>query len=174
MDCKEKRRIRLEKYAQKARIYLHFYLCADMLFCMAENKPLTAQELGTSAEKKIVDALRKRGFKSIRAPYRSPFDLVVDGARVEVKCARSTSKGRWVVNFHRHGILDESKVDAYIVRLMDVPSSLFPIHLVFKAPTGTLSVGYTFRSLVTDYASSVENWKLLRSICNECKGKTNW
>ncbi len=83
----------------------------------------------------------------------SPYDLLVgEKHRVEVKvCARRTD-GFWFFNIHRHGILDESSVDAYILRLEQVPEFKCALHLVIPAPIKRSTVTISLRSLITRYA----------------------
>ena len=130
------------------------------------NKP---QKIGSLAEKHVGLLLRGRGFKTVRAPYLSPFDLVVDGARIEVKCANPSSQNSWKVNIHRHGVLKEERVDGYVIRLYKVPLTKKPLNLVFRAPLGVLTMNFSYKSLIAEYSSAIDNWALLHKICKEAQ-----
>lgn len=87
--------------------------------------------------------------------YRSPFDLLVNGWRVEVKIADINKKGTWQVNIHRHGKLAEKDVDYYIFCLRGVPFSTSDIYIVRRAPLRAKTVGFSVRSLISRYSSLV-------------------
>jgi hypothetical protein len=148
------------------------------------EEKITSQGVGSRAEVTIGAVLRRKGFQAVRAPYMSPYDLVVDCARVEVKCARPSKSGTWKVNIHRHGVLKEDRVDAYVIQLLDIPGADSPMYLVFKAPLGVMTKEFSFRSLVSGYSDAIDNWGLLHEICKtiqaelledgdavSCKGK---
>jgi hypothetical protein len=127
---------------------------------------MTRTEKGRNGEKKAMNKLRSVGFKKIRLPFASSCDAIVHNARVEIKYALPSANGEWRVNIHRHGILRETEVDAYVFCLDEVPGcKSAPIYLVFEAPLNTPTIAFTFRSMVTRYAKNVDNWDLLRGIC---------
>jgi hypothetical protein len=131
-------------------------------------KPVTRQQLGLREETALNNWLRKQGFRSIKMPFHNPYDLFVDGARIEVKCCEMNSRSTWGVNFHRRGILDESRVDAYVIKLYGVPGhSHNGLHLVLRAPVGVMRIDFSFYTLLTKHHSAINNWELLRQICKE-------
>lgn len=96
--------------------------------------------------------LYQRGVRVQTALYKDKYDLLLNGRiRIEVK----TGKPRWVkgvptwcFNIHRHGVLDESAVDFYVLRLEGVPYFRNAIHLLRKAPIGAKSVVVSLGSLL--------------------------
>lgn len=88
------------------------------------------------------------------------WDILVDDRwHVEVKTARpreiNGSVG-WYFNIHRHGVLDESKVDLYILRLEKVPYSKYAIHLLLPSPLKQFTLAVTFRKLLNGFAKYAE------------------
>jgi hypothetical protein len=112
---------------------------------------------------KLRDKLYHLGFTSItRAPGRSQA-LIVDGRRVEVKISHPSSSGRWNVNIHRRGVVDESAAHAYIFILTDVPGNgSQPLYLVFPAPVEVSGFKFTFSSLTRIHAGRIDAWERLR------------
>jgi hypothetical protein len=115
------------------------------------------QDFGTHAQGCVASLLRSKGFDVELRDYASPFDLLVNGRRVEVKAARptswSTKNGRhsytlWRLNLHRHGRLTENEVDFYVFRLEDVPEFRNAVHLVVPSPAKSKTVSLTLRSLI--------------------------
>ena len=103
-------------------------------------------------------------FTKVKATPGRSSSLSVDGVTVEIKTA-SGSGGKWRVNLHRHGKLDESGVDAYIIQLLNVPGAgRTPTYLTFPAPLGRKTFAFTVSSLMKLYGSRVEDWDLLRAI----------
>jgi hypothetical protein len=113
----------------------------------------------SSSEIRVASLLRRHGFAVTYTNHNCPYDLLVnETARVEVKCAsyrplagREDDLG-WSFNIHRHGIVAEGQVDAYILRLEEAPFGMGAIHLVFPSPIGKPTVGISLRSLLTRYA----------------------
>lgn len=93
---------------------------------------------GRAAEVDLTLSLNKWKRKSRRMPQGYPFDLLVDGWRIEVKSATPTqSHGRifWRFNLHHAGVLREN-CDFYIVRALGVVGRERGIWFLFKAPLG--------------------------------------
>lgn len=104
--------------------------------------------------------LYRSGFEVEKMSYRFPYDLLVNGKRVEVKEAKF-SKQCWTFNIHRHAKLDESHVDVYILRLKNVPGFKASIHLIIPAPLKTKVIRISMRSLLTRYGIWFNNFKAL-------------
>lgn len=88
------------------------------------------------------------------------WDILVDGRwHIEVKTAgRRDIRGvpGWVFNIHRHGVLDESKVDFYVLRLEEVPYSKYAIHLLLPSPLKQLTLLVTFRKFLNGFGQYAE------------------
>lgn len=122
----------------------------------------TAQDIGREAEEFVMRSLRVRGLSVKRMAYNSPFDLLVGDKRVEVKASRPTSdKGgaRWVINIHRHGVLDESKIDVYVILLdLSIYGKKKPLVLIIPSPVESKTLNYSLDSLLTIHHWQIENW----------------
>lgn len=108
------------------------------------------QRLGSDAETSVAQLLRAHGRTVISQGYYDPFDLLVDGRRIEVKSATPRTDGGnlfWLFNLHRHGVIAED-YDAYVFRLEAVPYSKYAVHLFAPAPIGRMSFAVSFRSLL--------------------------
>jgi hypothetical protein len=88
------------------------------------------------------------------APYLSPYDITIDGIRVEVKTAKPRTQNdgypmlSWTFNIHRHGKIPTIQPDCYLLRLEDVPYSSNAIHLVFLAPLYRPTIQISIRALL--------------------------
>jgi hypothetical protein len=119
---------------------------------------LTRTAIGLRGERLVYQLLAHvYGRKVKRMPYMSPFDLLVDGARVEVKTA-TLKRQQWLFNLHRHGKLSES-TDWYILRLEGVPLSKAAIHLLLRAPAGKTTIAVTLRSLLNGQSAWADDFK---------------
>jgi hypothetical protein len=120
-------------------------------------------QLGLDGERFAELALKTRGMKVKRMPYKSPFDLLADGKRIEVKTAtKRRTTFEWLVNFHRHGKLKESGVDAYVILLdMRHLGKKKPLILICPAPVGRLTRVYSIHSLLTKDHWQIENWSAI-------------
>lgn len=121
-----------------------------------------SQHLGIEAENKVRSTLCAYGRKVESAGPRDSYDLLVDGLRVEVKCAARQHDGKysitWKFNLHRHGVLSE-QTDLYILRLEEVPYSKAAIHMLFKAPMGVTTISVSMRALLNqDWAAAVSDF----------------
>lgn len=79
-----------------------------------------------------------------------------------------------MVSFHRHGVLDETRVDGYVVRLEGIDptgNGDEAINLVFRAPIGvpTMSISTKLLSEKYKYRDAIENFDLLREICKDAQ-----
>lgn len=103
-------------------------------------------------ELKTAAVLCTFGRKVRRMPQsHCPYDLLVDGLKVEIKTANPTKKnGRvvWQFSIHRHKILDESNVDFYIFVFQNVPGSNNSIYAKFPSPLGKKMIQFSFRKLL--------------------------
>jgi|ERR1700677_587994 len=116
-----------------------------------------SQTLGKIAENNVAKILRFYGRAVAVQRHQSPYDLLVEGERVEVKCADMRMENGmpfWTFNIHRHGVMSE-ETDFYIFRLEHVPFSKYPIHLLFRAPLNTHVACVSFRSLLSRDAIAV-------------------
>lgn len=113
---------------------------------------MTPQKHGTEVQQEIsywvaCRISRLYGFRvpvETVLPYNYKFDSLINRKRIEIKCGKIQSYGIWKFNIHRHGKLDESSVDFYVIRLEDVPFVRHNwIHMVIPAPIGvsTLAIG---------------------------------
>ena len=128
----------------------------------------TSQTAWQRAETKVQNQLRYRGVDSTRQSFASEYDLLTAGGqRVEVKYAsfrRLTKDGRmgWKINFHRHGVLNESDVNWYVTVLDADSVRLFGkavLSLVIPAPIQKTTIQISPRSLVSRWAGFVNNWQ---------------
>jgi hypothetical protein len=123
---------------------------------------MTQQELGISGEERVRNWLNGYGIKSEHAGYSSPYDLICDGRRIEVKTASMCADNgipTWRVNIHRHGKLDESNVDFYVIRLEDFPGMKAALHLVVPSPIERSTLNINMRNLIlrwSKYANAID------------------
>ena len=90
------------------------------------------------AERTIAEILSRNGRQVVRMGRKSPFDLMVDGQRVEIKTGRPrlidadhrTPSHRF--NIHRHNILHE-RTEWYIFRLERAIDNA-SVYVLLKAP----------------------------------------
>lgn len=124
---------------------------------------MESQTKGFNGEVRTMSWLRAQGLEVSSAGYYSPFDLVVNGWRCEVKTADLQEKtGTWRFNIHRHGKTDESKVDFYILVMRGVPYSRANIYLVKKAPLGVPTMGISVRSLIARHSHNINDVSCLK------------
>lgn len=131
---------------------------------MTMPKTITRSDIvnkGLSDQLRVSAWLRSHGLIATAVKsYLAKWDLECKGKRIEVKSGGAlqivSSSGsfqtRWQFNIHRHGVLDESQVDVYILRLEDVPEFTSAIHLIVPAPIGREVVKISLRSLITQWA----------------------
>ena len=119
------------------------------------------------AETKVQNQLRYRGVDSKRQSFASEYDLLTAGGqKIEVKYAsfrRLKTDGRmgWQINFHRHGVLNESEVNWYAAILDADSTGLFGkavLSLILPAPINKTTLQLSPRSLVSRWAGYVNNW----------------
>jgi hypothetical protein len=81
-----------------------------------------------------------------------PFDILCEGRRLEVKASLPRGNGYWGFNIHRHGKLDESKCDGYILVFFGLADGLAKAFVV-ASPVG--------RKVLTVHRAHVnaEQWK---------------
>src|SRR5260221_473017 len=124
------------------------------------------QDIGLIGEDRVYNLLTSAtyGRSVIRCPHNSPYDLVIDGLRTEVKCAAPRKDGEglaWSFNIHRHGVLSE-QTDIYILRLENVPHSKASIHMLLKAPLDIKTIRVSMRALLNqDFAAAVADFYAL-------------
>lgn len=123
---------------------------------------MTKQSIGRKAETRVRYLLERYGRKVSERTYNAPFDLLVDGKRVEVKAAEPRPDQqhglKWCFNIHRHGIVSEL-TDYYILRLQSVPFTKASIHLLLKAPLNVSTIAISVRALLNQqYAKEVADF----------------
>lgn len=111
--------------------------------------------------------LQMAGYPIITSPYNSPYDALCNGKRLEIKISqlRNSRQGwHWKFNIHRHGKLDESEVDAYILRLEKVPfAKRRAIHLLLQAPLNKLTISIDPIGLLTRWGKHYNDFSVLTS-----------
>jgi len=123
---------------------------------LQDRTPEFNTEKGRESVYAVAAWLEAHGFKVKRLPTSGPndlpYDLLVNGEkRVEVKVCFRRDDGNWKFNIHRHGILDESNVDVYVLRLEGVPDFKAALHLIIPAPLGSMTIAISLRSLITRF-----------------------
>lgn len=99
-------------------------------------------------------------------PYTHPFDLLVDGIRVDVKTStpHRTSKHNkefisWIFNIRKAGIEHGTQADCYVCRLEEVPYTSQAIHLAFIPPITSPTIIISMRALLNQgYAKEREQF----------------
>lgn len=112
---------------------------------------MTNTNAGYQVERKVYSTMRSRGRRVTHMAYLSPYDLVIDGWRVEVKGAQMRmARGApiWTFNLHRHGKLAEN-CDFYVFCLLGCPYASYAIYLLYNAPMKRKVHALSFRSLLT-------------------------
>jgi hypothetical protein len=114
------------------------------------RRPRSARFLtGIQGEERVLKLLKTYGRSCDRQFHQDPFDILVDGWRVDVKTAVPVEYHggyRWLFNLH-HGGRPITGCDFFVLRLEDVPFSVRPVHLLLGAPFPTLTVAVTVQSL---------------------------
>jgi hypothetical protein len=88
-----------------------------------------------------------------------PYDvLTTNGLRIEVKDAIRNKRGEWTFNFARHGKLDESEVDFYVLCLRGL-SKHYRVFVVIPAPMKVNSKHISLRQLISQWARYISNWQ---------------
>jgi len=115
---------------------------------------------------KVRAKLSSAGFVSISKAKGRESVLIIDGLRVEVKQSSLSSGKWWKVNLHRHGVLDESDVDAYLLLLNGVPGVAggMSLYLIIPAPQNVKGLAISFSSLMRQWRDNIEAWKLLKDL----------
>lgn len=104
---------------------------------------------GSYGEQCFYNDCLRRGRAAEKTPYQSPFDLLVDGWRVDVKAARPVNHFdglKWQFRLHVHGRKSD-QIDLYVLRLEDVPQAK-PVCLLLRAPVKAWAYQVTFASLL--------------------------
>lgn len=112
-------------------------------------------------------AMRSAGRKVQLTTYNSPYDLLVDGWRIEHKAARPAQKNNggmvWLFNIHRYGILKE-ECDFYALCLAEIPFSKNTINILLPSPLDALTVVVGYRQLLAGvFADGYKTYEKLRS-----------
>ena len=121
------------------------------------------------AELHIYGILYRHGREVSRCGYKAPYDMLVDGWRVDVKSAVPRFRGKmpyW--KFFLKPDKRQEDCDFYVMRLVDIPFCDQAIHMLFPAPLGTTTFTVSFHSLLERHSSHVQ---LFRAFCNGKYGK---
>jgi len=123
---------------------------------------------------RAISKLYNEGFTGIsRSADRRSSVLTVNGASVELKIACADSNGKWLINIHHHGKIDEKGVDAYLLMLVGVPGNgAMPVYLIIAAPVCRSCYRFSFSSLIRLYSAHIEDWPTLEGICKAKSGRT--
>ena len=131
------------------------------------------QETGNRGEQNTVAMFRDAGRAVQKAPYRSPYDCIVDGWRIDIKTSRfSTSRPSpgWFIRFHTHGLLDESNRDFYVARLEEIPYyKEKALYLAYRAPVNKQAESISLMTLLT--GGYIENTALFQALCDGTVGQ---
>jgi hypothetical protein len=95
-------------------------------------------EIGKKFEIRTQQLLSKNDIKTT-LQVKKPYDLLTkNGLRIEVKYSSYNPKrNHWVFNIYRHGVLDESQADFYVLWLEPIQPLLKQhLYIVLPAPVG--------------------------------------
>ena len=129
--------------------------------------PMTEpQKRGRKRQAAIYKALKAAG-REVKQQKHShcPFDLLVDGKRIEVKASirlagKNHCTGTWLFNLHRHNKLDESGVDYYILALSELPGMKQSMYLLVPAPIGKKLIVISIFSLIRgEWAKAAQDFQ---------------
>jgi len=113
---------------------------------------MTSHQHGRAAEDTFMGTIRARGAKIYLARQRENFDFWVNGRRVEFKTARPTQTKRqspyWQFSLHRHGKLNESDIDFYVVCFEEIPYMQKNFYGAVQAPVQVKSLSYGMPDLL--------------------------
>ena len=139
---------------------------------MSENN--NDQARGREAEQSIGSLLRYRGRAISLARVRQgraaePFDILVDGKPIKIKTASmrggksSPDFRQWTFNIHRHGVVKETGLFGYILRLENFPGSRKAVHVFLRAPLERPTIVITLRSFLMnpEFYEGVQNFEKL-------------
>jgi hypothetical protein len=149
-----------QKIAERFRLNAHGVRYYAHKFRLELPSMIRRIKTGIDGQQQVYAWLRLQGFETFQADYNAKYDILCNGKKVEVKTAEYVNGG-WSVNIHRHGILNESDVDLYVLRLEGGPLFKYAIHLIIPAPVGKLRINITPRSLLTRYARHYNRLDLL-------------
>jgi hypothetical protein len=124
-------------------------------------------KFGNEGEARVSHWLKSHGYEVKKLRTRLGADLIANGKRVEVKCARPDKDGEWTFNLHHHGVLDEGRVDLYVFRVEGLPATKKPLHLIIPAPLKRLTLAMTVRSLILTWGRYANRFDLLGEVAAE-------
>lgn len=145
-----------------SRRYFCRGLCArhyrKRIIKLSMGEPESAAQMdGLAAEERVANLLISNGRKVSITPYNCPYDLLVDGKKVEVKSSGKHPLRNgfvWLYNLHRHGVLNESEVDLYVFEMKDFQ---YP-YVLIPAPIGKKSISLNYNILAKRYFRGVEDF----------------
>jgi len=106
-----------------------------------------------------------------KAKHADSFDLIYQEKRIEVKASRMDQSGLWHFNVHRHGVIKEDGIFAYILRLEGVPGFEHALHLVIPAPLKVYTLVLSLRSLILHWGRFANNLQLIEPSLRKNKTK---
>ena len=123
-----------------------------------------SQAKGYYAENEVGQLLRSYGL-SVKRMFGAGGDLLVGyKLKIEVKTASPQVRNgnfKWAFNIHRHGKLNE-QCDYYLFRFESVPGCEKPLHALYKAPLGVLTVAFQMRKMLYSLAPALQLFEDLR------------
>lgn len=139
---------------------------------------MTVQEkVWYQAQVRVRQWLKLKGINTEHASYYAPFDLYTSrGTRIEVKyapfsvrpkpMALNGEQAAWWFNIHRHGKLDCSAVDFYILRCdgspeLETVGLNAAFHVIIKSPIEKKTLCLSLRTILRDYGSNVDAHALI-------------
>jgi hypothetical protein len=82
--------------------------------------------MGQYGESLVMSWLNRPEFDPIKPRYGCGYDIDCYGARIEVKTAVEKD-GYWKFNLHRHGILNESRHDVYVLVFLGLHTPFYVV-----------------------------------------------
>lgn len=124
------------------------------------------------AQTDLVAWLTRNDVPAYLAGHTAPFDIYTNkGMRIEVKASafrevKQDSWG-WFFNIHRHGVVNNDNVDAYILvclpdQMLEIVGLRSIIRLIVPAPITELTISISLRSLLLYWGGTVDNFDFLR------------
>ena len=139
------------------------------IFIMAEKG--IPQKFGRTGEELVATLLSRYGCKVSRARKRQginaePFDLLVDGKPIEVKTSHPHLPAKrpglvfWRFNIHRHAILSEDKIFAYVLRFENFPGCNCGLYMFFRSPLERKVLTITLAAILKrpEYYNAVQDF----------------
>jgi hypothetical protein len=127
------------------------------------------QILGRSGEVNVCSLLRRAGRRANVVKHRRPYDLLVDGWKIDVKTAKphlnycNGNVPTWMFRIHSNYKMREHETDFYVFRFEQVPYFRQPIHLLVKSPIQKPFVAVSLRQLIIQWAHLANDFRRFRA-----------